>query len=86
MFKFDPVEYLKTIEIKNISKKPGSPADDDFLGIYFMMKLVHRPMIIHVDGDLFVRFAVQNSKRGPDFDLRFMASPEKCSNDTFLAI
>lgn len=68
MLRFDPVEYLGKIEQCNecnVLPKYAlhSPTNNNLFRIYFVMQFIHGPVVIHVDCDLLVRFAVQHSER-----------------------
>lgn len=43
-------------------------------------------MVLHIDGDLLVRLAVQNGKRGSHFYFVFISDTEEGPNDSFLRI
>jgi hypothetical protein len=51
-----------------------------------MMKVIHRPMIIHINRHLLVRLTVQHSERGSNFDLIIVARPKKRANHSVLAV
>lgn len=84
------MEYLANHSIvskSDSSRKRGySPSNDDFFRIDFVMQLVHHPVVLHVDSDLFAGFAVQDGERSAHFDLGLCARTEQCSNDTVLGI
>lgn len=63
MLRFDPVEYLGKIEQCNEYKvlpkyALHSPTNNNLLRVYFVMQFIHGPVVVHVDCDLLVRFAV----------------------------
>jgi hypothetical protein len=62
VLRFDPVEYLgKTnngINAKHSQYVLHSPTNNNLLRVYFVMQFIHGPVVIHVDCDLLVRFAV----------------------------
>lgn len=63
-----------------------SPADDNLLRIHLVVQLVHRPMVLHIYSNLFVRLAMENGKGRSDFYLVIIPDTEQSSNDTVLSI
>jgi hypothetical protein len=69
-------------------KKDHRPPHDDFFRIDFVVQLPHCSVVLHIDGHLFVRLAVQNGERISDFDyVVFGASnAEECADNARLGI
>jgi len=51
-----------------------------------MMKVIHRPMIVHINRHLLVRLTVQHSERGSNFNFIIVARPKKRANHSVLAV
>ena len=53
------------------------PADDDLLGMHFMVEIVHCAVVLHVDGNLLAGLAVQDSERRPHLDFSVVARAQE---------
>ena len=51
-----------------------------------MVQIVHGAVVLHVDGDLLVRLAVQYRERGPDLNLGLVTRPKESTNDALLRV
>jgi len=50
------------------------------------MQFIHRFVIFRIYSNLFIRLAVQNSERCPDFNLVLSSSSQERTNHSFLLI
>lgn len=63
-----------------------SPSNNDLLRVDLVVQIVHCAVVLHVDGDLLVRLAVQYCERGPDFDLGLVTRPKEGTDDALLRV
>lgn len=51
-----------------------------------MVQLIHRSVVLHIDSDLLVRLAMENSKGRSDFYFVVIADTKESSNDALLGV
>ena len=91
MLRFEPVEYLIRCTIQYVLYGPDNdgcaPSNDNLLRVYFVVEIVHRPVIFHIHRDLLFRLAMEHGKRGANLHLAVIrARSKQSSNYAFLGI